>query len=142
MPINRTYECPECEGQFSFLHMTRDEPPPAHCPLCHAFVGEVEPQLPRINIGGSNIAKSVDAVQQSLELTNPNQQLQDRLRPGDVAAKPVSNIITQVAENSGHNFWQGNAGSAATAELISLGRGDKSAAGVLGAIQESRMGLR
>mgnify|MGYP003344726765 CR=1 FL=1 len=53
MPVVRTYGCPDCGGSFDFLHMTRDEPPPAHCELCRAFMGEVEPELPGVNIGGT-----------------------------------------------------------------------------------------
>jgi hypothetical protein len=38
MAIYRTYQCPECERNFDFLHHPNDEPPPSFCPLCGADV--------------------------------------------------------------------------------------------------------
>lgn len=111
MPVVRTYQCPECEGQFKFMHMTRDEPPPAHCDICKAFMGAVEPELAAPAIGGSAIAKSVDQVYSSMEQTMGITNLNDGLRDGDTAgvkrALP-NNEITRVAAQVGHEFWQGH----------------------------------
>lgn len=39
MAIYRTYNCPDCNGVFDFLHHPNDEPPPSYCPLCGSYVG-------------------------------------------------------------------------------------------------------
>ncbi len=129
MPISRTYACDFCGGLFKFLHMTRDEPPPSYCDLCGAiFEEEPEAELPAPAIGGSAIGKSVDQVHRQLEapgydsngnvvragITNMN----DRLRPGDVAAKPIENIVTQFQKEMGSQPWSG----ATTSEYLQMSR--------------------
>lgn len=109
MPVMRTYRCPDCGGVFEFLHMSRNEPPPDNCELCQSSMQAV-PELPKVNIGGSNISKAVDmtyaAAEESLGVTD----LKDNLREGDIAAKVPNNPVTQVAAQIGHNFWGGGGG--------------------------------
>ena len=87
MPISRTYGCPSCEGSFKFLHMTRDEPPPAHCELCGEFMSEPEEQLaaPAIRTD-SSLSKSVEQVYQSVAQTTGVQNMNDGLQAGEQAA--------------------------------------------------------
>ena len=107
MPVIRTYQCPDCEGRFEFYHRTSSEPPPAHCDLCKAPMFDAEPELPKINIGGSNIAKSVDQVYASAEQSLGVTDMKDSLREGEPAAKIPVNTVTRVAAQMGHNFWGG-----------------------------------
>lgn len=111
MPIMRTYECPDCNGRFRFLHMTRQEPPPAECELCGADMGGApEPALAAPAIGGSAIARSVDKIWNDAS-KNGVGNMRDGLREGDVAAPRVSNPVTQYAEQVGHQYFQGGAGA-------------------------------
>jgi hypothetical protein len=50
-----------------------------------------------LHIGGSALAKSVDVTQRIVESGNVT-NINDRLRPGDVAGIPVNNMVTQVQE--------------------------------------------
>lgn len=68
MPIVKTYACPDCEAEFDFMHMTREEPPPSYCPKCGAFVGDEPQAVPKMpRLGGGNMAKSAEQVQQMME---------------------------------------------------------------------------
>lgn len=106
MPIMRTYECPDCEGRFRFLHMTRQEPPPAACELCGAAMGSAEPALAAPAIGGSAIARSVDKIWNDAS-KNGVGNMKDNLRDGDTAAPRISNPVTQYADQVGHQYFQG-----------------------------------
>lgn len=90
MPITRVYQCPDCEAVFRELHMTRDEPPPSFCPKCGINLDDIKPELPSVNIGGSNMSKSIDQTYRAME--NSPAKLTDmrsNLRMGDVAAPPL-----------------------------------------------------
>jgi hypothetical protein len=88
--------------------MTRDEPPPIHCQLCKAFMGEnPEPELSAPSLGGSDLSKSVDQVQAASENIYKLSDMQDGLRPGDQARKVVSNPVSQFMDKSGFNPWGG-----------------------------------
>jgi len=68
MPISRTYECPDCQGSFRFLHMKSDEPPPPYCPLCGRYmsgVPEARPSSP--SVSKSTIAKTTDRLHREME---------------------------------------------------------------------------
>lgn len=107
MPVMRTYECPDCEGRFRFLHMTRNEPPPAACELCGADMGGApEPALAAPAIGGSPIARSVDKIWNDAS-KNGVSNMRDGLREGDTAGVRVSNPVTQYADQVGHKYFQG-----------------------------------
>lgn len=125
MPITRTYECPDCEQQFSFLHLTRDEPPPAYCVRCGADMG-AEPivALPKITVGGGAIARSVDTtINDYMEATQRHARengipgggitdMKDSLREGEIAVKTPDNIVSRtqnaVHEAGGGGPWQAN----------------------------------
>ena len=67
MPISRTYACPDCEGEFKFLHMRSDEPAPPFCALCGAYMGvdpRPLPSMPHIATGAS---RSPDATYRAME---------------------------------------------------------------------------
>jgi len=145
MPVVRTYGCPDCGGSFDFLHMTRDEPPPAHCELCRTFMGEVEPELPGVNIGGSNISKSVDQVYRDAERTMGVTDWNDGLRDGDATAKKrqlPDNEVTRFAAQNGMNLW----GGASTSDYVKAAGARRNpegtGAGVIGAMQEKNYGRR
>lgn len=149
MPIERTYACPDCGGRFRFLHMTRDEPAPAECELCGAsFADEPTAELPAVHVGGSAISRSVDQVYAQLEQPRYDPEgnlvakgvtnLRDGLRPGDVAAMPVSNAVTQAVDASGGSPWGGADVTGYVAQSKAGPRGD--ATGVLSAIQRRRFG--
>lgn len=144
MPVVRTYGCPDCGGSFDFMHMTRDEPPPAHCELCKAFMGEVEPELPGVNIGGSNISKSVDQVYRDAERTMGVTDWNDGLRAGDETAKRhvPDNAVSRFMRDTGSDYWaQTNVTDlvkAAGARRNPEGTG----AGVIGAMQEKNYGRK
>ena len=145
MPISRTYECPDCGGRFRFLHMTRDEPPPAACELCHASFDEVpEAELAMPALGGSALARSVDMVVAQAEgpvrdntgaAIAPGLQLRDNLRTGEVAVRQVQNPVTQYMAETGTQVWQGASTSAYVQQANAGGRPDNVA---LRAIQGSR----
>ena len=144
MPIERTYACPDCGGQFRFLHMTRQELPPDNCDLCGSDMTGEEPQLPRVNIGGSAIVKSVDQVYKHHEASTGHTDMKDGLREGDAAAvtRMPNNDVTRFAASSGHNFWQGNVGGMSTEQLKADARpGAKIQRGVLEKMQSRHLGI-
>jgi hypothetical protein len=105
------YACPECSGQFAYLHHpnTNEDPAPRFCPLC-GFDTQQEPLEYAVTSPalGNATAKSVDDVYRemeagaayraalagdpSLKMTN----MQDHLRAGDISAPPINNAVTQV----------------------------------------------
>ncbi len=62
----RTYACPDCGGQFDFLHMRREDPPPAGCKLCGADMTGVAPEISAPHIARS-IGKVADNVYRQME---------------------------------------------------------------------------
>lgn len=116
MAIMRTYICPDCKGQFDFLHHPSDEPPPSHCPLCGADVSGF-PKKKRLKRAVTAPAirgpktKATDGVYRSLENSaetrrqeaaqilgvNPNTlngmkmtNMKDNLREGDISHVPAA----------------------------------------------------
>lgn len=158
MPILRTYLCPECQGKFEVLHMTRDEAPPLECELCSAYLGEeIEPEIPHIHVGGSNIARSVDDTWNKLSADKYDGEgnlvakglsdMNDNLRQGDVAAKTPSvpnNLVSQYTEAlkqmTGDNDinWQG-ASAKGYVEAGKKGPGAGESRKALSAVQSSFM---
>jgi hypothetical protein len=139
VPVSRVYKCPDCEGTFRFLHMTREEPPPEHCELCGNYMGEEpEEELAAPAIGGSALSKSVEAVYRTQERERGITDMRDALRPGDVAGREVRNSVTEFAAQAGMTYWQGGAPQ----EYISQSRQGPQAAStgasVLKAIQGGR----
>lgn len=120
MPVMRTYGCPECEQQFSFLHMNRDEPAPEHCPKCGSYMGDEPQPIPTsFNIGtwkGKTVDKTYRQIEEASEIRaelsgDPNQKitnLKDNLREGDVAAiAPSTSSQYKEAVGSDFNHWSG-----------------------------------
>lgn len=66
MPVMRTYQCPECEGIFEYLHLRVDDLPPSFCPLCGASTSDVEPEVSSPHITKS-IGKTADGVYRAME---------------------------------------------------------------------------
>lgn len=119
---SRSYQCPDCEGTFSFLHTVTDgveEPPPSYCALCGSYVGAEATALPSNFRVGSTRAKSSDRTYRAMEdasdaraqmmadqtgldksefshtkITN----LRDNLRQGDQAAKLPPNPVSQMMD--------------------------------------------
>ena len=100
--------------------MSRDEPPPTACELCGArFDDDIEALPPLVSIGGGAMARSVAQVYREAEKPRLDGQgnvvapgvtnMNDRLRPGEVAGKKVENMVTQVADGMGMSPWGGAA---------------------------------
>lgn len=117
MPIVRTLECPDCSHQFRWFFMG-EEDWPEYCPACgNTMTGEVQ-VIPGLFSLGTNKGKAVDLTYRQMEAASevraemsgdPTQKmtdLNDNLRPGDVAGKRISNAVTQYAEGSGHEYFQ------------------------------------
>jgi len=129
----KTYECPSCTKSFELFHMSNDEPPPRYCIHCAYDTEEgaslVEPlSAPRI---AKSIGKATDAVYRAEEegsnfradyaqqvmgldkeaadtmrITN----MRDNTRPGETAAIPIVNPVTQFMDaNPGSAGFQGGA---------------------------------
>lgn len=112
-----TYRCPECKGEFEFLHHPSDEPPPNECHLCHAYMGVGPRRVPvlKLSIGtakgkvgdklyrqleDSSAARAEEAAEMmgapvadmaGMKITN----LPDNTRAGDISAPS----ITQAEKN-------------------------------------------
>lgn len=136
MPVTRRYGCPECDHEFSFLHMRSDEPPPDYCPNCGGYMGDEPRPIP----GAPNIVtwkgKTVDRTYRQMEeaseiraeLTgDPSQKitnLKDNLREGEVAAmapqpsQDYQNATAQMGLEA--TFGNGAPGGASTADVIAL----------------------
>lgn len=142
MPVIRTYQCPDCSETFDFFHRTASEPPPAHCEVCKAPMFDVAPELPKVNIGGSNLSKSVDQTYAAAEASLGVTDMKDSLRDGEPAAKVPVNTVTRVAAQMGHNFWGGGSPHIGSApELIAGARGAaQHSLGALSAIQSNHKG--
>jgi hypothetical protein len=100
---------------------------------------DVEPELPKINIGGSNLSKSVDQTYKLAESSLGVTDLKDSLREGEPAAKVPVNTVTRVAAQMGHSFWGGSSASLGnTTDMIAASRGAaKPSATALAAIQSN-----
>lgn len=126
MPVTRTYQCPDCEGTFSFLHLKSDEPPPDYCAKCGAWMGEEPEPMPSAPFISKPQNKAGDVVYRQMEKDSAARaemtgdptlkltDLKDNLRAGDVAAKtsvnnPVSNYMEAArAEGADYGWGAGN----------------------------------
>lgn len=124
MPKIVTYKCPDCEGEFDFMHHPSDDPPPERCELCGSFMGEdIEPEpVLKISIGTAKgkvgdklyrqLESSSDArAEIAAEMTGADKSemsamritnLGDNSRPGDRASvanvtQATSRLSTQMA---------------------------------------------
>ena len=161
MPVTRTYACPECDHQFSFLHLTRDEPPPDYCPGCGSYMGDEPLVMPPLVSIGTHKGKAVDLTYRQLERSgeiraeitgDPSMKitnLKDNLREGDVAAvapqpsKEYQQQVQHLAQTMGQSevtHWQQPMmGDTATVLANAKSGPDRhsTGAGVLAAIQQS-----
>lgn len=107
MAIMRTYICPDCQGQFDFLHHPNDEPPPSHCPLCGADVSGKEKKqktrrlkravtAPAIK---TVVSKSADQVYRQLETASQTRQEQAAQMLGVDARTLGSMKMTNMKDN-------------------------------------------
>ena len=81
MAIMRSYVCPDCQGQFDYLHHPTDEPPPSHCPLCGSDVSgkKKKPRLRRAVTAPAIktvVSKSADSVYLQMEKASYQRQEQ------------------------------------------------------------------
>lgn len=68
MPRLVTYKCPDCDGEFDFLHHPSDEPPPDHCQLCNAYMGDEPPKAPVLVLKiGTAKGKNPDRIVRQME---------------------------------------------------------------------------
>jgi len=119
MPIVRRYQCPDCEKEFTFMHMTKDEPTPEHCPNCGNFMGTEPIKLPSFAAIKSQKTKNADKTYRDMEagsevraelaaeMTGGSKSdfsamkitdLKDNIRPGDVPAKLPSNPVSEMMD--------------------------------------------
>lgn len=94
MPVTRRYACDQCEHEWTFLHLKRDEPYP-DCPRCEAQAAASLPTMFAINTVKS---KAVDFAQKMAEEDYGLTDMNDNMREGDVAAKAPPPIQTAEAE--------------------------------------------
>ncbi len=68
MPRLVTYKCPDCSGQFDFLHHPSDEPPPERCELCGSFMGDEPEKAPVLYLKiGTAKGKGPDKIYRQME---------------------------------------------------------------------------
>src|SRR5487761_1384377 len=92
----RRYKCPDCAGEFDFLHHPDDEPPPAFCPICGANVGDTPvAAIVAPNVVDGTASKSADGVYRAMEASSaaraasfgqPNLKITDLPRTADQSA--------------------------------------------------------
>jgi len=119
VPIVRRYECPDCNAEFKFMHMTKDEPVPDYCPHCGNFMGTGPIQLPPFIAIKSQRTKNADKTYRDMETGSETRQqlaaemtgldkadlnsikitdLKDHLKPGDIAAKVPTNPVSEMMD--------------------------------------------
>lgn len=133
----RTYQCPDCEQTFDFLHMSRDEPPPSECSVCGADLSEgVDAELPKVSIGSDRV-KAMEKVSQDYMKAAKLTDMQDNLREGDLAVKVPDNPVTQVMGQ-----WEGAGWQAPQVDPRLYAGTNKAAHNVMGNIQSRHVGPR
>ena len=100
---------------------------------------DAAPELPKLNIGGSAISKSVDQTYKMAESSLGVTDMKDSLHEGDQAAKIPLNTVSRTAAQMGHNYWGGNSPTLGnTTDLIASSRGAaKHSSSAISAIQSS-----
>lgn len=106
----RRYQCPECEGQFDYLHHPNvaDDPAPRFCPLCGYDTETDELQeavtSPNLlkgaarNVDGIWKAEQAGAEFRAQMADDPSLKISDMRDAaiGETTAVPVNNSVTQV----------------------------------------------
>lgn len=145
MPVTRRYACNECDHEWVFLHLSRDEPYP-ECPKCEAMAASSLPTMFAINGVKS---KAIDFTQKMAEESYGLTNFHDNMREGDVAAMAPPPIQTAEAEaltmamkemapemtdaqaQGVKNFWQ--PGSSTSSQVANIAAPASAAARQLGA---------
>lgn len=141
----RIYECPHCTGSFEVFHMQNDEPPPRFCQLC-GYDTDEEPLVQPLSAPhiAKAVGKATDNIYRATEegaqhrVTMAQEMfgldtesanalkitdMRSGTRPGETAAMPVINPITQFMNanpNSG-GFGQTAVSSAAHEAAVRTG---------------------
>jgi hypothetical protein len=124
----QSYQCPDCEGIFRWLHHPSDDPPPNFCALCGSNM-MVEPVfVPVAPHIAKSIGKTADRVYRQMEEASVANMaaaaeavggdaadfgsgkitdMADYLRPGDIAAKMRDNPVAQHMAQTGQGGFQG-----------------------------------
>lgn len=142
MPKLVTYRCPECHGEFDFLHHPSDEPPPDRCqiPECGKWMGDDPEKAPVLYLKiGSAKNKIPDQVYRKMEKASAERaedaaamvgasagemgavkitDMKDNQRAGDIAAKTIvepAAAMKNLSNNTGSPAYQGMSQQQATA---------------------------
>lgn len=104
MPLkSRTYECPDCTGQFTLLLDDRD-PLPTHCPLCGADVSQDAEPIPNFSRISRPQNQSYDNVYRAMESTSAARAKE----AADIAGVPESEMSHLKVTNMGDSRYQGD----------------------------------
>jgi hypothetical protein len=118
MPRIVTFLCPDCHGEFDWFFCKSDDEAPNHCPKCGNYMGSDPQVVPGHFSLGTGKGKAVDSTYRQMEessavraeaLGDPSLKITDMndgLRPGDVAGKKPVNAVTQFADQSEHQYFQ------------------------------------
>ncbi len=107
-----TYKCPDCKGEFDFLHHPSTEPPPDECELCGSYMGDDPRPAPvlHLNVGKDknkvgdklyrDMEKATDArIEHAAEMTGASvtelsgmrmTNMKDNMRAGDQSSMSVT----------------------------------------------------
>ncbi len=91
--VRRTWYCDECEHQWN----TVDEPGSADLPECPMCAAEPEQVLKPFGVK-TNVSRAVEAAHRMVETDYGMTDMNDNLRPGDIAAKGPASMQTAEAE--------------------------------------------
>jgi len=104
---SRRYKCPECSGEFSFLHEIIngvEEDPPSHCPRCGCYVGTEPQALPSNFSISSSKGKNPDILYREMESSSADRAQQ----AADLAGVPVSEMASLKITNMKDNMREGD----------------------------------
>lgn len=127
MAVYRHYECPDCLGTFKFLHHPAEEPPPNFCPLCGQNMKAEPIFVPTAPHIARSIGKTSDSIYRQIETASAERaelaaelgggeakdytalkvtNMNDYLRPGDIAAKLPPNPVSQAMAATGQGGFR------------------------------------
>lgn len=116
MPKLVTYRCPDCAGEFDFLHHPADEPPPERCELCGSYMGDEPQSAPVLHL---NFGKPKNAVPDQLYRRMEDSSKARAEEAAEMTGASVSEMsavkITDMKDNTraGDTFNIDNASAAA-----------------------------
>lgn len=125
--IRRTYQCPNCDREFTYVCNSDDPDPPCPNPDCDKVLEWIPKSFA---IGGSNEGKAVALAQDIMEKDYGLSDFKDNNKPGEIGIKrnietkaqtelvnqTMSEMMQQTAGNAEHRqaFWGGNQGPPTT----------------------------